>query len=591
MALGVIASANTLGKHSYSGDAAGRELNGIVYTRRGGFIDTGHLREHADATAHLALLLRPVLAAGGGVLQLDPRDARITLRLSGSVPEAAIPSTASLLARRIAFQISVWVEITQHYGHAVIRGAEEMFSSFTPEDLYSNLLGTYLGAAALDSPLPYDRAMDVLLAEVFATFEAVPAYETRRIFAALAGRWWRAGVPWPSPELAIVRSFDIGPHLTPLLPPTDVMPPAAPVVLDVPEVDEDGALLADLYRLEIVPDPSKLPRFTLARELPVVTADDLPRLVEIVRRSIEAGDELKTGPHPVDDSGDGPLAHYLVGLRFLDLNTVGGVAAQPGTAVKGQLGGGFIGIRGDTRGGDFSIVSLDVNHSPERGLFAGFALARTDALYFCRDPDSHALRPPLLSLLAPCAGGMWLGLGGSIGEAMHDGRTGRTALRPLALHGVLNVLGNGQSRSYDHVRLLVRGGGAVEHVWTELEGPTTIPRAFGNALLLLRTPGRTIEASAAGGYRLDPSDHHDAAFESNLRLRWYFLLGGRRATEKLDGVDPWGVGSLGVQGGYSFWTRPAHSYADIAPPFVSAEHSATWQLLLTATLGFEGFTF
>jgi hypothetical protein len=29
----------------------------------------------------------------------------------------------------------------------------------------------------------------------------------------------------------------------------------------------------------------------------------------------------------------------------------------------------------------------------------------------------------------------------------------------------------------------------------------------------------------------------------------------------------------------------------LSPPFVSAEHSGTWQLLMTASLGFEGLKF
>ena len=75
-------------------------------------------------------------------------------------------------------------------------------------------------------------------------------------------------------------------------------------------------------------------------------------------------------------------------------------------------------------------MRFDVNHTPERGLIGAFALFRSDAVYFCHDPETHALRAPLISLLGPCAAGEWLGLGGSIGEAFHDGRTGRTALRP-----------------------------------------------------------------------------------------------------------------------------------------------------------------
>jgi hypothetical protein len=591
LSFGIVTSATSLGPHSYSGNAATHETNGILYTRHGGFIDTGHTREYADATAHLAVKLRPLLARGEGVLPLDPRDAEIRLKITRAVPEEALDSTTSLLARRITFQISIWVEITQHYGHTVMRGAEEMFSSFTPEDLYSNLLGTYLGAAALESRLPYDRAMDALLADAFASLDAAPASETRRLLAALGGRWWRPGVPWPSPAVAVMRAYDIGPRVTPVLAPADLVPPFAPAVLVVPETDAAGAPLAELYRLEIAPDLRTLPRFVEARAPAVVTADELPGLVDGVRRSIEAGDELEIGPRPVDDVGASPLAHYLVGLRLLDLKATGGIAGQLEGAPKGVGGGGLVGIRGDTRGGDFGVVRLDVIHTAERGLGAGFTLFESDALYACRDPDTQRLRPPLLSLLGPCRPGEWLGLGGSIGEGFHDGRTGRTALRPISLYGVVNAAGNGQSPSYDGLRLLLRGGGAVEHVWTQLEGPTTLPRVGGNAIVLLRTPGRTLEAYGGAGYRLDPTTPRDAAFESNLSLRWYFLLGGNRAARLADAVDPWGVGSLGIEGGYSFWTRPAHSYAEIAAPFVSAQHSATWQLLMTATLGFEGLTF
>ena len=40
-----------IGPHHYLGDP--NEENGIIYTRRGGFIDMGHLRDQADWTAFL----------------------------------------------------------------------------------------------------------------------------------------------------------------------------------------------------------------------------------------------------------------------------------------------------------------------------------------------------------------------------------------------------------------------------------------------------------------------------------------------------------------------------------------------------------
>lgn len=603
VAMGIVIAPGALGPHSYAGDYASREWNGVIYTRRGGFIDTGHTREYADLTAHLAVSLAPLLARGEGVLRLDERDGELSVQITRRVPEAELASTAARIAQRIAFQISVWVEITQFYGHTVMRGAEEHFSAFTPEDLYSNLLGAHLGAGAVASALPYDQAMTSLLTDALSKLEAVPSSETRRVLTALAGRWWRAHTAWPSPSIPILRSFDLGPRVRPLLAPSDVVPPAEPFVLDVPESDENGAPLSAMYRLSIVPNLSTIPSFARAGAPAVLTADELPDLVALVRRSVEAGEDApgvpsigtRAGADVAADDGNehaGPLAHYLIGLRMLDLKVAGGVSAPPsGATAKGIFGGALIGIRGDTRGGDFDVVRLDVGYTAERGLVSGFALFRSDAVYFCHDRETGALRAPLLSLLGPCARGEWLGLGGSVAEAFHDGRTGRTALRPVSLYGVLDVLGNGQSPSYDGLRLLLRGGGAVEHVWTAAEGGVTIPRAGGNAVVLARTPGRHLEVYGGAGYRVDPTTPRDAGFESSLSLRWYFLLGGKGAAKPVDAVDPWGVASLGVEGGYSFWTRPRHSFPDVAAPFVSAERSGTWQLLVTATVGFEGLTF
>lgn len=590
VAFAIVTGPRALGPHSYAGDAASREANGILYTRRGGFIDTGHMREYADLTARLIVQLRPLLARGEGTLRLRPRDGEILIRVRSRVPEAELADTTVRLARRIAFQISIWVEITQHYGHSVMRGAEEYFSSFTPEDLYSNLFGTELGAAALQSPIPYDRALDIELGKRLAEMEARPSAEAKRVLHALAGRWWRSGMPWPAPSIPIAHSFDIGPHVTPMLPPPDVAPPARPVVLDVPEVDAAGASLAELYRLEIIPDLHALPGFADAG-LTVIEGDDLPRVVADVARAIDAGNDAPGASVTGGDEHGGALAHYLVGLRLLDLTGRGGIAVPFSGAPLGVVGGSLLPLHGDTRGGDFALMRLDVNHTSERGLSAGVAFFRSDALYFCHDRERGTLRAPLLTLLGPCARGEWLGIGGSIAEAFHDGRSGRTALRPVSLHGVLDAFGNGQSPSYDGLRLLLRAGGAVEHVWTEGEGGVTIPRASANAMFLARTVGRSLELRGATGYRLDPAAPHDAAFESTVAVRWYFLLGGDRSAPAVDAVDPWGVGSLGIEGSHSFFTRPAHSYADIALPFVSAEQSGTWQLLFTVTVGFEGLTF
>jgi len=604
LALGLVASGESLGTHSYTGWDRLHETNALVYTSRGGFIDIGHTRDYADLTAYLAVALREPLAEGRGAVVLEPHGGELRVVVTKAVPRDALADTSVRVAQRIAFQVSIWSEIVQYYGRGKVRGVEEIYSAFTPEDLYSNLLGTYVGARALASPRPYDRAVDAEIRTSLRELGVASSERARAVLAALGGHWWRIDTAWPSAELAIARSFDLGPHLAPVLPPAEaleragVLPAlqggaaAAAAVLEVPEVDASGAPLDEVCHLEVVPARDEMPRLADLGTPTVVTAAELPRLALSVRDSVAASAEVSQGVSEREARDPAsPLAHYLEGLRLVDLSAEGGVAPTAGDRFRGVGGGALTAVHGDTRGGDFGFARFGLGYTSERGLVSSFSLFRSDALYFCRDPETKSVRPPLVSLLGPCSPGEWLGFGGAVGEGFHDGSTGRTAVRPVALHGVLNLLGNGQAASYDRVRLLVRGGGAVEHVWTAQEGGVTLPRLAGGALLLARAASGHIEARGAAGYRIDPTRTRDTAFESAAALRWYFLLGGHESAKAADGVDPWGVASLGVVGSYSYWTRPAHAYPDLAPAWVSATRSDTWQVLLTATLGFEGLTF
>jgi hypothetical protein len=175
---GVI-SARGVGRHSYSRDGELTENNGLLYTRRGGFIDTAHTRDNADITAHLALELRPLLARGRGRLDLGLKGAERSLYITRAVPEQELARTSDLIAIRVAFQLSIWTELVQYYGLTKFRGAKEVYSSFTVDDLYSNLMGAELGVAALESRVPYERAMDIALAAALANLGVVSQVETR----------------------------------------------------------------------------------------------------------------------------------------------------------------------------------------------------------------------------------------------------------------------------------------------------------------------------------------------------------------------------------------------------------------------------
>ena len=595
--LGQLMSMQALGHHSYTGWERLGEGVGLLYTVRGGYIDLGHTRDYADLTAYLAVHLSPLLAAGHGTIELDPLLGKRRVVVTKAVPAADVNATALLVAQRMSFDVSVWTEIVQYYGRGKMRGAEEFYSAFTPDDVYSDLLGTWLGARAVASPRPYDDVMTESLLAKLRELGAVSTKEATKTTFALAGRWWHADTAWPSPDIAIFRSFDIGPHLLPVVAPVDAQPAmpgggdASPLPLDVPAMGPTGPL-ADVAHVELEPDPEDIPFFA---RTPVVTSADIPGIVAGAKATETERREAETaaGPPPValpDEAS--PVSHYQNGIRLLELSGSGGAFADPAEhGAKGIGGGGLTGVVGDTRGGDFAFARFDVGNTDERGIVAGFSLMRADAVYFCHDPETNKLRPPFLSLLGPCAPGEILGIGGNVAEGFHDGRTGRTALRPVALYGVLNVLGNGQSASYDRVRFLLRGGGAVEHVWSTAENGKTIPRVGGKAIVMGRAFGGRLEARGMSEYRIDPAHAEDVALESSASLRWWFLLGGHETKGPIDGIDPWGIGSLGVTSGFSWWTRPVHAFPDASIPFVSTERRESFQLLLTATLGFEGLAF
>lgn len=595
--LGQLMSTEALGRHSYTGWERLGEGNGLLYTVRGGYIDLGHTRDFADMTAYLAVHLRPLLAEGKGTIELDPLLAKRRIVVTRAVPASQVAETSLLLARRMTFDVSIWTEIGQFYGRGKMRGAEEKYSAFTPEDLYSNLLGTWLGAIAVASERPYDEALTTALRAKLLELGAVSTKTAEKTTYALAGTWWSADTAWPSPEIAILRSFNLGPHLLPVLAPPDVQPPmprggdASPIAQDVP-VDGPGGKLVDLAHVEFEPDPVVLPFFA---QTPLVTSADLPAIVAGAHVTDDARKEASRAagpPHVALPNDASPLTHFENGIRLLELEGMGGVFADPAEhSAKGIGGGSLTAVVGDTRGGDFHFANFNVGNTDERGIVSGFSLFRADAVYFCHDPETNKLRPPFVSLLGPCSPGEILGIGGNVGEAFHDGRTGRTALRPVALHGVLNVLGNGQSASYDRVRFLVRGGGAVEHVWSTQEKGLTIPRVGGKAIVMARSAGGRVEAKGMTEYRIDPATPDDAALESSATLRWYFLLGGKETKGPIDGIDPWGIGSVGVTSGFSWWSRPLHAFPDPSIPFVSTERKQSFQLLLTATLGFEGLSF
>lgn len=335
-----ITSIEELGTHGYdngllgiesSHGKANIEKDALVYTCRGGFIDTAHVRDNADLTLFLSMHLARTLPLGTSVgLPQDGAERRVVVK---KLPEDVLRRygrwyVATTLAQWTAYHLSIWHEISTWYGWENVKGFSEKLSSFSPEDLYSNVLGIKIAAGMLRhqearTREEYDRAMDAWMKEALRRLGAVNTQQGRIAIDAVDHIWWNSDVPIPENGVVTRRNTVTKTPINPWLVPDalrkgdknaeliDVMcPSSAPrLPLDVP--DKIGDLkIADLVTIELrftswtpanfpYPDPSNK----------VATVADYPAIIDAIRKEAAAEfgpdfdkREAPTPPPPVDKS-------------------------------------------------------------------------------------------------------------------------------------------------------------------------------------------------------------------------------------------------------------------------------------------------
>ena len=223
-----------LGPHKYnvgllaigasdSGRVFESENNGIVYTCRGGFLDVAHIRDSADMTVYLEARIARIMETGG-VIELSDLGGKRRILLNAidrnRIANIGRRSIVNSLAQWLAFQISVWHEIQSWYGPGTVPGWSEKVSAFSPEDLYSNLLGIKLagGVSLLRETTDerrYNEAMDAWIAMAMKRLQAVPRKSAEAAMHAVAGIWWDPTKRLPDWKLTTRRRMDIGPILKP----------------------------------------------------------------------------------------------------------------------------------------------------------------------------------------------------------------------------------------------------------------------------------------------------------------------------------------------------------------------------------------
>jgi hypothetical protein len=240
-------SLEKIGPHHYLGDSG--EENGIIYSRRGGFIDMAHLRDQSDWTAYLYTQLLENKKRGILSMILGHEGGEKTLHVV--IPTKLNNLDLIHLAGKIAYDLSVWHEIATWFGASSIPFVPERYSSFSIEDPYSNLLGVTIGMQALQSELPYEQAVTQIIKGYLKDLDAV-SNETETYLAMEAVRdiWWTREKKLPSSKVLLQRQLQVYPCLKPWLVPGWSSENQTSSELTVPDVASDGQTLNQFYQLD-----------------------------------------------------------------------------------------------------------------------------------------------------------------------------------------------------------------------------------------------------------------------------------------------------------------------------------------------------
>ncbi|HDE1072185.1 TPA: DUF4056 domain-containing protein [Klebsiella pneumoniae] len=179
------------------------------------------------------------------------------VQLNAFTPPAGVRQRyqlAAWLAGHLAFEIAQWHEIAQWYGFQSVPGFSEEISAFSPEDLYSNLLGARLAINIIlsghgGSLEDYNQAMDAALKQVLTRLLVATRGETEAMFQQIDGDWWNSHRRVPDKFLVLKRNYDLQENRLPTPVPFETMPPYR---LTMPE-QVGGFRLRDLGELQIYP--------------------------------------------------------------------------------------------------------------------------------------------------------------------------------------------------------------------------------------------------------------------------------------------------------------------------------------------------
>ncbi|MDO6620573.1 DUF4056 domain-containing protein [Shewanella sp. 6_MG-2023] len=201
------------------------ENNGMLYTRKGGFIDLAHVRDTADNAIALFYLIQPKLGQAQSIelpLEIGHRTFELAAFDVSYLSADDRWELAAAMAVRLAFTMAEAHEISQWHGYRSFALWTEAVSAYSLEDLYSNMLGAKIALAILTNNLAmtkqqYDYHMTGWLAATLAWLEPLSKEQTNALFRAIDGDWWDSNEPLPNKFVLLKRHYLLGDKQSPYL--------------------------------------------------------------------------------------------------------------------------------------------------------------------------------------------------------------------------------------------------------------------------------------------------------------------------------------------------------------------------------------
>ena len=225
-----------LGVHAFDGGIAALQKNqlsgkrsfendGIIYTRRGGFIDTAHVRDSADLTVALFFKIFPQLGESFTLQlhpELGPRNIVFRKTELSHLSSRRRWLLAANLAARLAYQLAEAHEIAQWHGYRSFSMWSEEVSAYSPEDIFSNMMGSRLAMALIVRNLAqnktlFNQNMTLWFKAGLKELEPATRTQTEAMMNIIDGSWWDSSIPLPEKFMVLKRHYNLGSTQTPNL--------------------------------------------------------------------------------------------------------------------------------------------------------------------------------------------------------------------------------------------------------------------------------------------------------------------------------------------------------------------------------------